>query len=54
MGRGGEEPAINMCDPGSELRLGRRENRKGENNTGVNGMENIYFEVYIYASREPR
>ena len=33
MGRGGEEP---VCDPGSELRLGGRENRKAKI---INGVE---------------
>ena len=34
-GEGREEPATCICDPESELRLGRRENRRGEKKNGT-------------------
>ena len=43
MGRGGEEPAT-VCDPGSELRLGGRENRRAKI---INGMEYIYIVLCV-------
>ena len=40
---GGEKSLL--CDHGSELRLGGRENRSAKI---INGMENIYTHIYIY------